>query len=439
MGAAVAASELVRHVLNISNVTEPMANTLLAPLLSSDARFIQTDDGCWLAKPESERAENDWVLCKVFPASADWRRIAALCCALVQDGVIVEKKCFRENLYQNDVGRQISEYVLNGPLVFDGIKSQVTAFRRYMLNIAGATVKHPLVLLKSIVLRFYPETECRSEADIARALGQSEFADATMELCFDSFCRQAEKAFELLHGRGVHGLAELQNFVAAAKETPDFDSYNFDASFVESVPQAPGVYLMKNKTGKVIYVGKAKSLRRRLKSYFGAAEELDEKTRQIRNEIFDISIIQTGSELEALFLENDLIKGYHPKINSQTDVHDRGFLQSRRFAQIVLLPATDENKVALLLFNPARAVKFITVNKENNEALLKKELKAAFFNRKFDADRPDMEEIATSWLSTNHLTVSRVDMRFVVTLEEALRLLKAQIKEFQAGTNVVCI
>ena len=137
--------------------------------------------------------------------------------------------------------------------------------------------------------------------------------------------------------------------------------------------------------------------------------------------------------------ENDLIKKYRPKINSQTDVHDRNFLQRRRFPQIVLLPATDENKVALLLLNPAHAAKFIVVNKKNSDAVLEKELKAVFFNRKFDAASHDIEEIAMSWLSTNQPALSRVDMRFVATPEEALRLLNAQIKEFQAGVSVVCI
>ena len=438
-GGDVAAIELVRDVLNISNAAEPMANTLLAPLLNGDSRFTRTHEGRWRAKPAQERAENDWIICKVFPATAEWHQIAAICCARIHAGAIRDKECFSENLFQNDTSNRISEYLLNRPLLFDGIGRQVSAFRRYMLHMSGATVKNSVVGLKSIVGRFFPEIACRSEADMSRALGQPEFADATIEIHFDLFCRQTAKAFELLHDSGVNSLADVQNFVAAAAEKADFDSFNFDASFIENAPEAPGVYLMEDEAGKVIYVGKAKILRRRLKFYFEEAVELDEKTRRIRSELYDIRLIQTGSELEALLLENDLIKKYRPKINSQTDVHDRNFLQRRRFPQIVLLPATDENKVALLLLNPAHAAKFIVVNKKNSDAVLEKELKAVFFNRKFDAASHDIEEIAMSWLSTNQPALSRVDMRFVATPEEALRLLNAQIKEFQAGVSVVCI
>ena len=232
---------------------------------------------------------------------------------------------------------------------------------------------------------------------------------------------------------------QLQEFIAATKEMQTFDIYHFRPSFFGKAAETPGVYIMKNDAGKVIYVGKAKVLRRRLKSYFEEAEDLDEKIKRIRNELFDIKLIQTGSELEALLLENELIKSYRPKINSQKEVHDRDFLKSQRFAQIVLLPALEENQVVLLLFNPACAVKLLVVDRECADAKLQRELKTIFFEKKIYGNTHDVQEIASSWLSINHLELSRVDMRFVATPEEALRLLKAQIKEFKPGNSVVCI
>jgi excinuclease ABC subunit C len=82
-----------------------------------------------------------------------------------------------------------------------------------------------------------------------------------------------------------------------------------------TLPTKPGCYLMKNAEGKVIYVGKAISLKNRVRSYFHADSSHDNKTRRLVREIMDIEWIVVGSELEALILEMNLIKKHRPKYN----------------------------------------------------------------------------------------------------------------------------
>ncbi|HEX3724458.1 MAG TPA: excinuclease ABC subunit UvrC, partial [Nitrolancea sp.] len=77
----------------------------------------------------------------------------------------------------------------------------------------------------------------------------------------------------------------------------------------------PGVYLMKNANGDVIYVGKAASLRNRVRSYFGSQRGMDGKTRELVSDIADFDVIRTDTASEALILENELIKRYQPKYN----------------------------------------------------------------------------------------------------------------------------
>jgi excinuclease ABC subunit C len=79
------------------------------------------------------------------------------------------------------------------------------------------------------------------------------------------------------------------------------------------IPENPGVYLMK-KGNKVIYVGKAKNLKKRVSSYFNR-EHPDEKTKELVKNIEDLDFIICNSELDALVLENNLIKRYSPKYN----------------------------------------------------------------------------------------------------------------------------
>ena len=84
---------------------------------------------------------------------------------------------------------------------------------------------------------------------------------------------------------------------------------------VKLLPFTPGVYMMKDKNGKIIYVGKSKSLRKRVASYFKDESLLNIKTAKLSQAIDDFSCVYTDSETEALILENELIKRHAPKYN----------------------------------------------------------------------------------------------------------------------------
>jgi len=84
---------------------------------------------------------------------------------------------------------------------------------------------------------------------------------------------------------------------------------------VSSLPTDPGVYLFKDVLGTIVYIGKARSLRQRVKSYFLENRSLDAKTGSLVREIADLDYIVVDNEREALALENNLIKQHKPKFN----------------------------------------------------------------------------------------------------------------------------
>jgi excinuclease ABC subunit C len=86
-------------------------------------------------------------------------------------------------------------------------------------------------------------------------------------------------------------------------------------TILKNLPQKPGVYLMKDKNGTIIYVGKAKRLRNRVRSYFNASAESHPKTLRLRENIVDIEYIVELSEVKALILEETLIKRHLPQFN----------------------------------------------------------------------------------------------------------------------------
>src|SRR5207247_2310640 len=84
---------------------------------------------------------------------------------------------------------------------------------------------------------------------------------------------------------------------------------------LEHLPDAPGVYLMKGKGGEILYIGKANILADRVRSYFLKGADLTPKTRLLLSLVTDIETLVTRSELEALILENNLIKRHRPRFN----------------------------------------------------------------------------------------------------------------------------
>jgi excinuclease ABC subunit C len=84
---------------------------------------------------------------------------------------------------------------------------------------------------------------------------------------------------------------------------------------LKTLPRSSGVYFHKDKSGEIIYVGKAAVLKNRVKQYFQSTRDMDVKTRALVAEIDDTDWIETESEIDALFLESEMVKRYMPRFN----------------------------------------------------------------------------------------------------------------------------
>src|SRR5580765_3582615 len=89
------------------------------------------------------------------------------------------------------------------------------------------------------------------------------------------------------------------------------------AEKAKTLPKTPGVYLMKDDKGRVIYVGKSSSLRDRVGSYFQPATKLEYKKAPLRELVCEFDVIECDTEVEALLAENRLIKDIQPKFNAR--------------------------------------------------------------------------------------------------------------------------
>ncbi|WP_456425379.1 DEDD exonuclease domain-containing protein [Rhodocaloribacter sp.] len=130
---------------------------------------------------------------------------------------------------------------------------------------------------------------------------------------------------------GLETLEELlafqnRTYVAARKEPKHLRRIRTEV--LPRLPDGPGVYFMKDRQGKTIYIGKAKRLRSRVRSYFTGIESHTEHVRQMIGVVRDVAWEETGSELAALLLESRLIKAEKPRFNrAQRRYRNRPFIR----------------------------------------------------------------------------------------------------------------
>lgn len=84
---------------------------------------------------------------------------------------------------------------------------------------------------------------------------------------------------------------------------------------LKTLPRTPGVYFHKSESGEVIYIGKAAVLKNRVRQYFQSSRDMDIKTQALVAEIYDTEWLETESEIDALFLESEMVKRYMPRYN----------------------------------------------------------------------------------------------------------------------------
>lgn len=128
---------------------------------------------------------------------------------------------------------------------------------------------------------------------------------------------------------------------------------------VKSLPEKPGVYLMKNRKREVIYIGKARNLKNRVSSYFTKAVK-DSKTENLVNSICDFEVFITDNEIEALLLESNLIKKYRPKYNIVLKDNERYpyiKITNERFPRIIKTRIKEDD--GSIYFGPYPNVKYI--------------------------------------------------------------------------------
>ena len=156
-----------------------------------------------------------------------------------------------------------------------------------------------------------------------------------------------------VHETGERGMDEAQQPQETSGESvagQEDSGYRRAALRVREFPQTPGVYLMKDLAGRVIYVGKAKNLRSRAGSYFQKGAEEEWRTAPWVKEICDVDYIECESEVDALLVEARLIKDVQPK-------HNRDLKDDKTFPYLMISTHEDFPRVEVTREPRDRGVK----------------------------------------------------------------------------------
>ncbi|MGI8785178.1 MAG: nucleotide excision repair endonuclease [Acidobacteriota bacterium] len=162
----------------------------------------------------------------------------------------------------------------------------------------------------------------------------------------------------------------------------DLSRLGLDAEFLRSLPQGPGVYLMKDRRGAVIYVGKSANLKVRIQSYFYPLSAEQDKVASLHRRLHSVETIPLGSALEAALVEARLIRTLRPPINSQFVVHEPLIPYFEQEDLVVVCPAV-EGRMELFLIRAGRLVEQLSIGRGRKawKRRVLKRVREAFFEK----------------------------------------------------------
>ena len=310
---------------------------------------------------------------------------------------------------------------------FPSIRGRLNHLSRLHL---GRTAVRDGLCLSKLGRRCFPDTKIKSAEDIAAALelGYVRPEDpAAMCLAHSELLLGLLEKFEARDVDTVDGILEdLQPMVTSV----DFEAYSFDEDDLNDLPTCPGVYVMRDSDGKVIYVGKSVHLRDRVKTYFARRSEREEKTQRILERIWTVEVQEVGSELEALILEARLIQTTRPEFNKQVEVHERESGVDRP-PFLILLPSADVDSVELFCVRGDCPIRVTRVRKDLSDWEEGwADVEATFDQESAEVDDVEMaaHRILSGWVTRRSDTLNTIDVGDPGSRTDLRRVLEDHIK-----------
>ena len=223
-------------------------------------------------------------------------------------------------------------------------------------------------------------------------------------------------------------LHSLREWMEGPLSAVDFSRFAFGPDFLRQLPGTAGLYIMKDCTGTIIYVGKSRNLKRRVSSYFTPRALGNPKTARIHERLHSIDIHRTDNEIEALLMEMRTIKDSRPIINLQTEIHERqaGCHQERNLLFFVV--GEEQSGVSIyFLRNGIFAARHAASLGRPPSKRLREKIRALFFSEGRGRRRRGEsweKEIISRWFAANRKRLNYLDVNEAGDLASVLKSLR---------------
>ncbi len=332
---------IAANVLRLHNATPATAERVVGALLSAESRFTKDGVGNWYVVKENgaslqiPRKRACLVYTPMRAAELKPARRLVLGWQILPDAPqhFIEVVLQREDRAREESGapaqcsaaefvqRYLPELQTCALLAWN-LSAVLAALRRITANFAEAWLPPTRISLQNLSRNLLRLSRPPKLAAVHKQL--LSFAPRS-ESWQDQMLAQAE-IWEALQSRcSEHGLQSGEQIAHYARRSQraNFSQYDFEEKDVDQLPETPGVYVMKDRRERVIYVGKAGNLRERVRSYFANAFSEEPKLRQIRAQVVRLHYELYDTELDALLREQTLIKRFRPAFNRQVEVHEQ--------------------------------------------------------------------------------------------------------------------
>lgn len=347
-GGSIDDARLVAHVFGVSGSRKLWA-PLLNEILQADPRVSRLPNGWWSTRVAAPQGDlpTEYVVLDVETTGLKPRQHRMIEIALIRVSGDAEPLVWSTLL---NPGRRIPDYVRQLTRIDDSMVAAAPEFRSVGptvmeiigdLPLVGHNVSFDVSFLNAELVRaglgrcvnvqidtltiadhFLPKARRLGLQDVARELGierkQFHRALSDAEITGDVFRSLMGMAAE-------RGITSMESILEISSRNRKRRSSGrpigrgralLDAEMLKEIPHAPGVYIMRDAEDRVIYVGKAKDLRKRVASYYSQPLGYTRKMDGLLETLERIDIEVVGTELEALLLESQLIRRYRPRFNT---------------------------------------------------------------------------------------------------------------------------
>jgi hypothetical protein len=235
-------------------------------------------------------------------------------------------------------------------------------------------------------------------------------------------------------------MPSLNTWIENRQPSVDFGRFAFGPDLLAQLPEKPGVYIMRNRSGRMIYVGKSRNLKRRVSSYFHPRALAKEKIAGIHQELYTIETCVTGSEVEALLMETRLIRDFRPPVNLQAEIHEteRPYGKGRNI--LLLVPDMDANRAELYFLREGvfAARQSIPLGRSPSARICARIASVYFTPGRKRSRRQVWEvEIVSRWLAANRRRINFIDVDDLGSPEAVQACLADYLKDPEKLRNKV--